>query len=366
MTFAGGDAVDDAREARRARLPRALQGRAARRDRGWRATATGASSKRCSTARSPCPATARSISPRVLAHAARARLSRLAGRRGRAGSRPSRRAIATPRWATARCARSSTARRRGRPMSATAQASLLVKARRDGREHRRRHAASGRLALRRLRARAARPRAKRCARATGATRALHRRARGQRRRAARGDAAWRDIGERASVFEDVAPYAVYLPRRRDVRVTARHDAEIGVASAPGARHACRARLIEPATMRRSVRGTGANTRYVCDILPQTEPAEHLLVVEVITPRGPLVELSAAQARHRRAARRKLARGDLLPPARSAAGLRVPARLHRRSLARRVAGRRGPRRRDGAARLPPGRRAVRLRRRTTST
>jgi 5-deoxy-glucuronate isomerase len=38
-------------------------------------------------------------------------------------------------------------------------------------------------------------------------------------------------------------------------------------------------------MKRSTRGTGANTRYVCDILPQTEPAEGLLVVEVVTPSG---------------------------------------------------------------------------------
>ena len=38
-------------------------------------------------------------------------------------------------------------------------------------------------------------------------------------------------------------------------------------------------------MKRSARGSGANTRYVCDILPQTEPAAHLLVVEVRTPSG---------------------------------------------------------------------------------
>ena len=38
-------------------------------------------------------------------------------------------------------------------------------------------------------------------------------------------------------------------------------------------------------MKRSVRGKGANTRYVCDILPQTEPARALLVVEVRTPSG---------------------------------------------------------------------------------
>ena len=46
------------------------------------------------------------------------------------------------------------------------------------------------------------------------------------------------------------------------------------------------RLLEPAAMRRSVRGQGSNTRYVCDILPHDDPtAAHLLVVEVITPAG---------------------------------------------------------------------------------
>jgi 5-deoxy-glucuronate isomerase len=34
-----------------------------------------------------------------------------------------------------------------------------------------------------------------------------------------------------------------------------------------------------------VRGSGTNTRHVRNILPQTEPADSLLVVEVITPGG---------------------------------------------------------------------------------
>ncbi len=38
-------------------------------------------------------------------------------------------------------------------------------------------------------------------------------------------------------------------------------------------------------MKRFSRGTGANTRFVCDILPESEPADHLLVVEVVTPGG---------------------------------------------------------------------------------
>src|SRR3546814_2410791 len=38
-------------------------------------------------------------------------------------------------------------------------------------------------------------------------------------------------------------------------------------------------------MGREVRGSGTNTRHVRNILPQTEPADSLLVVEVITPGG---------------------------------------------------------------------------------
>jgi 5-deoxy-glucuronate isomerase len=95
---------------------------------------------------------------------------------------------------------------------------------------------------------------------------------------------WSDIGERASVFEDRSPYAVYVPRGMAASVEARTVSEIGVATAP-ALDARQARLIEPSAMKRFARGTGANTRYVCDILPETEPADRLLVVEVRTPSG---------------------------------------------------------------------------------
>ncbi len=99
-----------------------------------------------------------------------------------------------------------------------------------------------------------------------------------------GGQAWRDIGARPSVFADQAPYAVYLPSGEGIRVTALIAAEIGVASAPGPGNTP-ARLIAPESMQRSVRGKGSNARYVCDILPQTAPATHLLVVEVRTPSG---------------------------------------------------------------------------------
>ena len=111
--------------------------------------------------------------------------------------------------------------------------------------------------------------------------------------------AWREIGGRRSVFDPESPYAVYLPpaaatadsvdmvRARVVADSAAEVALCSAAAAPaaGGNAATAARLIEPATIRRSVRGSGANTRYVCDILPQAEPAEALLVVEVLTPAG---------------------------------------------------------------------------------
>lgn len=99
-----------------------------------------------------------------------------------------------------------------------------------------------------------------------------------------GGASWSGIGGRASVFDPVSPDALYLPPGLRARLVAVTDLEIGVCSAPASGR-YPARLIAGAGMRRSVRGSGSNTRYVCDILPDTEPAEALLVVEVITPSG---------------------------------------------------------------------------------
>ena len=54
---------------------------------------------------------------------------------------------------------------------------------------------------------------------------------------------WRDIGRRTSVFDDEAPYAVYVPADQDVKITAHSEAEIGVASAPGSK--ARPRRVRP-------------------------------------------------------------------------------------------------------------------------
>jgi 5-deoxy-glucuronate isomerase len=94
-----------------------------------------------------------------------------------------------------------------------------------------------------------------------------------------------DLGRRNSVFEEVSPDALYVPGGLSVTLTASRDAEIALCSAPYVGGKTVQRL-DGAAMRRSVRGAGSNTRYVCDILMGDNPAaDRLLVVEVITPAG---------------------------------------------------------------------------------
>ena len=92
------------------------------------------------------------------------------------------------------------------------------------------------------------------------------------------------VGGRQSVFEDREPGAVYVPAGRAFEVEARTAAEVAICSAPATAGPA-ARLIDAARMSREVRGTGTNTRYVRNILPQDEEACSLLVVEVVTPGG---------------------------------------------------------------------------------
>jgi 5-deoxy-glucuronate isomerase len=95
-----------------------------------------------------------------------------------------------------------------------------------------------------------------------------------------------NLGKRNSVFDEVSPAAVYLGSERSFTVRAVRDAEIALCSAPAGQAQRAVRVIDPAAMRRSVRGQGSNTRHICDILPHDDPtADHLLVVEVITPAG---------------------------------------------------------------------------------
>ena len=99
-------------------------------------------------------------------------------------------------------------------------------------------------------------------------------------------ATFESLGTRDSVFEPVSPAAVYVPPGRQVTVLARRRAEVALCTAPGGERPRELRVIDPVSMRRSVRGKGSNTRHICDILPHDDPtAAHLLVVEVLTPAG---------------------------------------------------------------------------------
>jgi 5-deoxy-glucuronate isomerase len=91
------------------------------------------------------------------------------------------------------------------------------------------------------------------------------------------------IGERMSPFEG-KPWSVYVPAGTVWSVAAKTPLELGVCSAPGSGK-LPARVIRPDELGQETRGKGTNTRYVTNILPETEPAESLLVVEVITPGG---------------------------------------------------------------------------------
>jgi 5-deoxy-glucuronate isomerase len=92
------------------------------------------------------------------------------------------------------------------------------------------------------------------------------------------------LGGRSSVFQDAAPGAVYVPAGAAWTVTAEGPVELAVCTAPGSGQGA-PRRIEAAKMSQELRGAGTNTRHVRNILPETEPAESLLVVEVITPGG---------------------------------------------------------------------------------
>ncbi|WP_181703777.1 5-deoxy-glucuronate isomerase [Chthonobacter albigriseus] len=92
------------------------------------------------------------------------------------------------------------------------------------------------------------------------------------------------VGERMSPFAG-KPHSVYVPAGSDWSVRADTAATVAICSAPGVPGARPPRLIGPDQVSQEVRGKGSNTRHVTNILPEGEPADSLLVVEVITPGG---------------------------------------------------------------------------------
>lgn len=97
-------------------------------------------------------------------------------------------------------------------------------------------------------------------------------------------AQWNNIGNRNSVFEKIPPYAAYVPSEDQYEFIAQTSVELAVCSAPG-KPGYEARLIVPEQIGVEVRGSGSMQRLVHNILPEREPAESLLVVEVFTPEG---------------------------------------------------------------------------------
>lgn len=93
-----------------------------------------------------------------------------------------------------------------------------------------------------------------------------------------------NIGKRMSVFEKIPPYSVYVPNDNYFDVYAITDLELAVCSAPG-RGNHESRLISPDDVTIENRGQGKMERMVHHILPESQPADSLLVVEVFTPDG---------------------------------------------------------------------------------
>lgn len=91
------------------------------------------------------------------------------------------------------------------------------------------------------------------------------------------------IGGRASPFE-ADPWSLYVPAESDWSITAQGPCELAICSAPG-KPGLPPRVIAPKDVGCLTRGQSTNTRHVRNILPETEAAESLLVVEVITPSG---------------------------------------------------------------------------------
>lgn len=92
------------------------------------------------------------------------------------------------------------------------------------------------------------------------------------------------VGKRLSVFEPIAPYALYLPPGERLQLRAITDVEVALCRAPAV-GGMPVRLITPEDCIKESRGQGTNTRQVCNILFGNLPAERLLITEVITPGG---------------------------------------------------------------------------------
>lgn len=99
-----------------------------------------------------------------------------------------------------------------------------------------------------------------------------------------GDQSFGVLGERMNPFEG-KPWSLYVPAATRWSITAVTDCEIGACRSPGVVGSRPVRVIGPDSHEVMTRGKGNNVRYVTDIISEHDPADSLLVVEVITPAG---------------------------------------------------------------------------------
>lgn len=100
------------------------------------------------------------------------------------------------------------------------------------------------------------------------------------------DLCFESIGNRQTPFERIPPYALYIPHHKSVKIQSHQSLELAVCRAPSNGN-FPVRLISPPDIGVENRGIGNNKRLVHNILPETEAADSLLVVEVFTDEGNL-------------------------------------------------------------------------------
>ncbi|AOM42740.1 5-deoxy-glucuronate isomerase [Xenorhabdus hominickii] len=92
------------------------------------------------------------------------------------------------------------------------------------------------------------------------------------------------IGDRMNPFERKKPYGVYIAPNEGMEIIAETHLELAVCQAKSKGNYS-TRLITPLDIGAEQRGHGNNRRYVHNILPDDQPADSLLVVEVYTDEG---------------------------------------------------------------------------------
>lgn len=91
------------------------------------------------------------------------------------------------------------------------------------------------------------------------------------------------IGERQNVFQGL-PYALYLPSKNRVTLTAESTCDIAECRVPSTAK-LEPRLIRPQDVTTNLRGGENSSRQIVDVIGPEFPADRLLVVEVYTPGG---------------------------------------------------------------------------------